>query len=213
MNESIIKLTEQWVQEQLSHDTTGHDWYHIKRVTTLAKHLSIDAEVNMTVIILACLMHDLADDKVVESEEAGLASITNWLEDHDVSPEDTKHILSIITTMSFKAGKGDPMRTLEGQIVQDADRLDALGAIGIARTFTYSGHKKQSMYDPTLRVRENMSIEEYRHGQSSAIQHFYEKLLKLPERMNTTQGRVLADQRAEYMRTFLEQFYSEWSFE
>ncbi|WP_307728685.1 HD domain-containing protein [Alkalicoccobacillus plakortidis] len=123
MNQLALPLTEEWVQIQLAGDTTGHDWYHIKRVTTLAQHLSLDTDANSTVVILASLLHDLADDKVVANEASGLVSITNWLNKLDVTASDIDHILLIITTMSFKAGTGKPMQTLEGQIVQDADRL------------------------------------------------------------------------------------------
>ncbi|MFK3937235.1 HD domain-containing protein [Alkalihalobacillus sp. NPDC078783] len=212
MNSTIIAETEQWVREKLSSDTSGHDWYHIERVTTLARYLCKDTRADKDTVVLASLLHDLADDKLIEDEEAGRLMIANWLNEKSVSKEVIDHILLIISTMSFKGGSGSPMKTLEGQIVQDADRLDALGAIGIARTFTYSGHKQQPMYDPNLPTREDMTIEEYRHGQSSAIHHFYEKLLKLPALMNTPKGMALAEERTQYMKSFLQQFYSEWTF-
>lgn len=212
MSSTIISETEQWVRRKLSHDTSGHDWYHIERVTTLARYLCKDTQADENTVILASLLHDLADDKLIDDEEVGRQMIATWLRDKHVSKEIIDHILLIISTMSFKGGTGSPMETLEGQIVQDADRLDALGAIGIARTFTYSGHKQQPMYDPSLPTREAMTVEEYRHGQSSAIHHFYEKLLKLPALMNTPKGMALAEERAQYMKSFLQQFYSEWTF-
>ncbi|MEK4565619.1 HD domain-containing protein [Alkalihalobacillus sp. FSL R5-0424] len=212
MNSTIIEETEQWVREKLSDDTSGHDWYHIMRVTALAQYLCKDTAADKNTVVLASLLHDLADDKLIEDEEAGRQMIADWLKDKKVAKETIDHILLIISTMSFKGGTGSPMETLEGQIVQDADRLDALGAIGIARTFTYSGHKQQPMYDPHLPTRENMTAEEYRKGQSSAIHHFYEKLLKLPALMNTSKGKALAEERADYMKSFLQQFYSEWTF-
>ncbi|TSB44731.1 HD domain-containing protein [Alkalicoccobacillus porphyridii] len=213
MSNSIHELAAKWVQEQLADDLTGHDWYHIKRVTALGRYLLKGTEANSNVVILSCLLHDLADDKVVESEEAGRQLIVEWLITHHVAQDTIDHIISIISTMSFKGGNGVPMETIEGQIVQDADRLDALGAIGIARTFTYSGHKQQAMYNPELSTRENMSVSEYRQGTSSAVHHFYEKLFKLPELMNTQKARILANERADFMKKYLEQFYSEWSFE
>lgn len=207
----VVSLTEQWVQEQLQDETSGHDWYHIKRVTALGKNLLNEISADEEIVILACLLHDLADDKVVENEEAGMEQIKIWLRRHQLTEEKITHITHIIGTMSFKGGQGTPMTTIEGQIVQDADRLDALGAIGIARTFAYSGHKGQAMYNPELSVRENMSYEEYRHGKSSAVHHFYEKLFKLPEKMNTKQARQLADERVQFMQMYLDQFYSEWT--
>ncbi|MGP4042445.1 HD domain-containing protein [Gracilibacillus sp. D59] len=206
---TVIKKTEDMVREKLLGEGSGHDWYHIERVTTTAKKLADQENANLFVVTLAALLHDLADDKVVESEEIGLKAIQEWLGQHGVEKQDVRHILSIIKNMSFKGGNGKKLETIEGQVVQDADRLDAIGAVGIARCFVYAGKKGQPMYNPDLEVREEMSIDEYRKGKSSAIHHFYEKLLKLKDLMNTRAGYQLAQERHQFMEQFLEVFYLE----
>ncbi|MEC2073788.1 HD domain-containing protein [Alkalihalophilus marmarensis] len=210
MNKEIIEKTEKWVKAQLINEESGHDWYHILRVTRTAQQIAKEEHANDEIVTLAALVHDLADDKVIQNEKEALKKIDEWFKENGLDDEAIDQIISIITTISFKGGNGQPVSTLEGQIVQDADRLDALGAIGIARTFVYSGHKGQPMYDPELPVRDEMSVEEYRHGKSSAVHHFYEKLLKLKDQMNTTTGMKLAARRHAFMETYLEQFYQEW---
>ncbi|ERN52860.1 HD domain-containing protein [Alkalihalophilus marmarensis] len=210
MNKGIIEKTEKWVKAQLINEESGHDWYHILRVTRTAQQIAKEEHANDEIVTLAALVHDLADDKVAQNEKEALKKIAEWFKENGLDDEAIDQIISIITTISFKGGNGQPVSTLEGKIVQDADRLDALGAVGIARTFVYSGHKGQPMYDPELPVRNEMSIEEYRHGKSSAVHHFYEKLLKLKDQMNTTTGMKLAARRHAFMETYLEQFYSEW---
>lgn len=210
MNKGIIEKTEKWVKAQLINEESGHDWYHILRVTRTAQQIAKEEHANDEIVTLAALVHDLADDKVAQNEKEALKKIAEWFKQNGLDDEAIDQIISIITTISFKGGNGQPVSTLEGKIVQDADRLDALGAVGIARTFVYSGHKGQPMYDPELPVRNEMSIEEYRHGKSSAVHHFYEKLLKLKDQMNTTTGMKLAARRHAFMETYLEQFYSEW---
>ncbi|WP_100373476.1 HD domain-containing protein [Bacillus sp. FJAT-45037] len=209
-HEEMIEQTKQWVKEQLWGEGSGHDWYHIERVTKTASKLAAIEHADHSVVTLASLLHDLADDKLVEDEAEGLLNIRKWLLNLDLEVEHIDHIQLIISTMSFKGGNKKPMQTLEGRIVQDADRLDALGAIGIARTFVYSGNKSRPMYDPTLPVRELMTEEEYRNGDSSAIHHFHEKLLKLKDLMNTEAGKQLATERHQFMKTFLKQFEREW---
>ena len=136
--------------------------------------------------------------------------MNRWLRNNGVKEQVVSEINEIITTMSFKGGNLKPMKTIEGKIVQDADRLDALGAIGIARTFAYSGAKGQPIYDPNLAPRDHMTYKSYRHGKSTAINHFYEKLLKLKDSMNTEYGKQLAEERHHYMLQFLKQFFHEW---
>ncbi|WP_100404799.1 HD domain-containing protein [Bacillus solitudinis] len=208
--EQVILETSNWVKSKLEHEGTGHDWYHITRVTKQAKEIAIEEGANLFIVTLTALLHDLADDKVVNSEEEGRQEIKEWLHSHHLSETDIHHIITIIKTMSFKGGNNRAVESLEAQVVQDADRLDALGAIGIARTFIYSGSKGQPMYDPTISTRESMSVEEYRHGTSSAVHHFYEKLLKLKDLMNTESGKKRAEDRHSFMEEFLEQFYHEW---
>ncbi|WP_017726955.1 HD domain-containing protein [Halalkalibacterium ligniniphilum] len=208
--QSIIEDAKEWVKDQLLHEGSGHDWYHIERVTYTAQAIAEKEDADDFIVALASLFHDLADDKVVENEQEGLQSIVTWLKDYDVNEKDIKHIMEIIQMISFKGGNGVPLKTKEAMVVQDADRLDAIGAIGIARTFTYAGSKGQPIYDPMLPVRDNMSVEEYRKGRSSAIHHFYEKLLKLKDLMNTDEGKRLAQERHRFMEQFLDQFYLEW---
>ncbi|WP_088103451.1 HD domain-containing protein [Halalkalibacter urbisdiaboli] len=206
----IIEATEKWVKDQLEHESSGHDWYHIARVTKQAREIAQIEGADLFIVTLAALLHDLADDKVVENEQEGLQRISDWLKSHQVDDRLINHILMIIQTMSYKGGTNTPVETLEGQVVQDADRLDSLGAIGIARTFVYSGSKGQPMYNPSLPVREKMTLAEYRKGESSAIHHFYEKLLKLKDLMNTETAKARAAERHAFMESFLEQFYNEW---
>ncbi|UOQ85014.1 HD domain-containing protein [Gracilibacillus salinarum] len=207
--EQVIDATENFVRQTLLGEESGHDWYHIERVTTTAKKLAAEEGANLFIVTLAALLHDLADDKVVDSEDEGLRNIQNWLLDHQVNQEDQEHILMIILHMSFKGGNGKSLETIEGQVVQDADRLDAIGAVGIARCFTYAGKKGQPIYEPDLAVRQEMSVSEYRHGRSSAIHHFYEKLLKLKELMNTRSGYRMAEKRHQLMELYLDAFFEE----
>jgi uncharacterized protein len=207
--EKVIQKTEEMVRKQLLGEGSGHDWYHIERVMTTAKKLATEENADLFVVTLAALLHDLADDKVVESEEKGLAAIQDWLVQHQVEQDVIEHILTIIKDMSFKGGNNKQLNSIEGQVVQDADRLDAIGAVGIARCFVYAGRKGQPIYDPEIEVREQMTTEEYRHGKTSAIHHFYEKLLKLKDLMNTKAGYRLAQERHLMMEQFLDAFYLE----
>lgn len=209
MKDAITRTTE-WVKSQLEHEGTGHDWEHIRRVTRQAREIAEIEGADPHIVTLAALLHDLIDDKVVTNEEEGLARVNEWLEQLELTTAAQTHIIEIITTMSFKGGNNKPMSTLEGQVVQDADRLDALGAIGITRTFFYAGSKGQPIYDPVVPVREKMTVEQYRNGKSSAIHHFYEKLLKLKSLMNTKEAKRRAEDRHTFMEQFLEQFYQEW---
>ncbi|MED1562526.1 phosphohydrolase [Alkalihalobacillus alcalophilus ATCC 27647 = CGMCC 1.3604] len=206
----MINKTEIWVKEQLFDEKSGHDWYHIKRVTNQAIVLANKEQADLFIVTMASLLHDIADDKLIENEEKALNSIKEWLDSIQVTPEEQALIFDIIQSISFKAGNGQLLRTIEAKVVQDADRLDAIGAIGIARAFTYSGQKGQAMYDPTIAVRDNMTLEEYRNGKSSAVHHFYEKLFKLKDLMNTESAKEEAEKRHLFMEEFLEQFYREW---
>ncbi|AFC33537.1 HD domain-containing protein [Paenibacillus mucilaginosus 3016] len=210
IRQGIIGQAERLVQEQLGGDSSGHDWWHMFRVARTARRIAEAEGADVFVCELAALLHDLADEKLVEDKEAGQRRIEAWLNEAGVSPGDTDHIMEIIRTVSYSGGHGVPMRTLEGRIVQDADRLDAIGAIGIGRTFAYGGAKGRLMHDPAQAPREAMTQEEYRSSGGTAINHFYEKLLKLKDLMNTDTGRALALERHRYMEGFLEQFYQEW---
>jgi uncharacterized protein len=206
----IIANAVQFVQDELGQDSSGHDYWHIYRVWQTAKKIAQEEGADLFICELAALLHDIADEKLNESEEAGLAKVRNWLIEQQIELEVAEHVMEIISTMSFKGGNQAGMRTLEGKVVQDADRLDALGAVGIARTFAYSGANGQLAHDPNLPPRTDMTAEEYRKGKSTAINHFYEKLLKLKDLMNTEYGKKMAEGRHRVMEEFLEQFYAEW---
>ena len=169
--QTIIQAAERYVQQELANEASGHDWWHIYRVTQLAKQLQ--RKNKFILCILTALLHDIGDEKFNESEEAGLLKVQQWLEANNVSTEQTNHILSIIANMSFKGGNtGKTVTTLEGKVVQDADRLDAIGAIGIARVMAYSGNKGRLIHDPHKQPREQLTQEEYRNGEDTAIMHF-----------------------------------------
>ncbi|PHE26629.1 phosphohydrolase [Bacillus pseudomycoides] len=206
-----IQKTVAFVRDILETDASGHDWYHIKRVHKLALSLSEKEGGDRFVIEMAALLHDVADEKLNESEEAGMKKVSDWLEGLNVTEEENEHILHIIMNMSYKGGHGGKVSTLEGKIVQDADRLDALGAIGIARTFAYGGAKGRLMYDPNIPPREEMTKEEYRKNDDPSLNHFYEKLLKLKDLMNTDAAKREAEIRHRYMEEFIEQFMKEWN--
>ncbi|SMF86003.1 uncharacterized protein SAMN05661091_3244 [Paenibacillus uliginis N3/975] len=209
-HDEVLKQARLFVRKELEHDSSGHDWWHIVRVTRTAKMLAMTEGADEYICELSALLHDIADEKLNESKEAGMNKVLNWLMQVGVALDVQEHVLDIIATMSFGNRAGEPPATLEGRIVQDADRLDALGAIGISRTFAYSGWKGQAIYDPELKPRDSFTREEYRSGRSTAINHFYEKLLKLKSMMNTDTARVLAEDRHERMKQFLWSFDSEW---
>ena len=206
----VLLQAEEYVRSLLKEESSGHDWWHIHRVRGLAKKIAVHEGADLFICEITALLHDLADEKLFGNEEEGLLSIDHWLNKYGVHEDERKHILSIIKTMSFKGGTNRPIETLEGKVVQDADRLDAIGAIGIGRTFAYAGAKGQLMYDPSIPVRDEMTKEEYRNGKSTAINHFYEKLLKLKELMNTDYGKKIAQERHRFLGEFLERFLDEW---
>lgn len=210
MNE-VIEQTKIYVKNALEHDASGHDWWHIFRVHKVAKHIAELEYANPFIVEMAALLHDIADEKLNSSEEIGLDRVRVWLDHCQVTESDQQHILMIIMNMSFKGGNKPPLTTIEGMVVQDADRLDAIGAIGIARTFAYGGAKGDIMYDPHLPAREQMTQEEYRTGKSTPINHFHEKLLKLKDLMNTDAAKHLAEERHQFMVQYLQQFMKEWN--
>jgi uncharacterized protein len=206
----IIAAATEFVRKELEKDSSGHDWWHIWRVTQCAKVIAREEKADEFICELAALLHDIADEKLNINESVGLQKVSNWLETNDVDQTSISQIMEIISSMSFKGGGQSPMQTLEGKVVQDADRLDALGAVGIARTFAYSGAKGQLMHDPTLLPRGEMSAKEYRQGKSTGVNHFYEKLLKLNDLMNTNYAKQLAAERHAYMVEYLKRFLLEW---
>lgn len=208
--DQIIDAAEQFAKSVLENDATGHDWWHIHRVVRMAKKLASAEGADPFVCMLAALLHDVADEKLNPSKEIGLKKVGDWLETQPLLEKDRQHILEIISTMSYNAGKNPPMRTIEGKVVQDADRLDAIGAIAIARTFLYAGWVGHPIHDPGLPPRDSMSTEEYRQGRSTAINHFYEKLLKLKDLINTPSAKRIAKERHRVMEEYLERFMLEW---
>ncbi|MFS0785720.1 HD domain-containing protein [Shouchella sp. 1P09AA] len=204
----IIERTEHWVKERLAHDTTGHDWYHIDRVRKVAVMLAEKENADQQIVELSALLHDIIDDKIVENEQEAVEEVEKFLNEQGLLEHSIHQVVSIIQSISFS--KGHQLSLLEAKIVQDADRLDAIGAIGIARTFQYSGARNQPIYDPTLSVRGQMTKEEYRHGKSSAINHFYEKLLQLKDGLHTQTAKEVAEKRHALMEQFLDQFFQEW---
>lgn len=210
-NQEVLNNIEVWVRGKLEDEKSGHDWYHIHRVTSLAKEILKYEEAHEFIVIAAALLHDIPDDKVTDDVDAALYQIRELLVENEVSDEDVDTIIDIITTMSFKGGTSKKLTYIEAQIVQDADRLDALGAIGIARTFQYGGAKGQAMYDPDIPVRDKMSFEEYRGGKSTSFNHFYEKILLLKDKMNTESAIRIAEEREAFVKTFLDTFLREWN--
>lgn len=208
--ERILAAARAHVRERLEHDSSGHDWWHIDRVVRLARRLAREEGADVFLCELAALTHDLVDWKLNPDEARALADLRAWLAGQGVDAATAAAVIDIITHLSFKGGGQPPMSTLAGQIVQDADRLDAIGAIGIARAFAYGGAKGRPMHDPDARPRGQMTVEEYRHQQAPTINHFYEKLLLLKDRMNTATAKRLAAQRHAVLEAFLAEFQAEW---
>ncbi len=210
--ELLIEHTIAYVKETLQNAEGGHDWFHIERVYKNSLNIAASEEAHLLVVKLGALLHDIADSKFHGGDDTvGPAKAREFLETQKVSEEIIDHVIKIIENISFKGGNvQQQFRSIELDIVQDADRLDALGAIGIARTFNYGGFKNRPLYDPEIKPNLNMSKEEYKASLAPTINHFYEKLLLLKERMNTATGRKIAEQRHAFMEVFLDQFYAEW---
>ena len=207
----IIEITTHFVRTTLSNAEGGHDWWHIHRVHTNAKRIAQTETCDMLVVELAALLHDIADSKFHNGdEEIGPATAAAFLKSNGVDEETTIHVQQIIRHISFKSGFDKPaFHSIELDIVQDADRLDAIGAIGIARTFSYGGFKGREIYNPEIAPNLNMSKDEYKNSTAPSINHFYEKLLLLKDKMNTASGKKLAEKRHAFMESYLEQFYLE----
>jgi uncharacterized protein len=211
-NNAIISETIDFVKSQLQGAEGGHDWWHIYRVWNNAKQLAKTEGGNFLVIELAALLHDIADSKFHDGDETlGPKIARDFLVGIDIFPLEIEQIITIIENLSFKGGHASKIeKTIEFEIVQDADRLDAIGAIGIARTFNYGGFKNREIYNPEISPKLNMTKEEYKNSAAPTLNHFYEKLLLLKELMNTTTGRTMAKQRHRFMETYLDQFLKEW---
>lgn len=210
-NSTILKKTEQYIVAEFEREGSGHDWYHIDRVRKMALRIGIVEGCDLFVTEMAALLHDLDDWKLNGSFLNKLVKTEKWL-DHVNAPVDVASgILKIIEEVSFKgAGTETPVSSVEAAVVQDADRLDAIGAIGIARAFAYGGNKNILIYDPDVSPVMHQNFEEYKNGNASTINHFYEKLLLLKDRMNTKTARLIAEERHRFMEVFLDQFFEEW---
>ena len=213
MNEKeISSKTIDFVKETLKEAEGGHDWFHIQRVYHNALLIAEEEKVDRFVVALGALLHDIADSKFHNGDETiGPKVARNFLESIKVHKEVVEHIILIIKHISFKGGNVEQsFSSKELDVIQDADRLDAIGAIGIARCFNYGGFKNRKLYDPDIAPNLHMTKEEYKKSTAPTINHFYEKLLLLKDRMNTKTGKKLALERHSFMEEFLEQFYKEW---
>jgi len=208
----LINKTILFVKEKLANAEGGHDWFHIQRVYKNALLIASGEECDETVVKLGALLHDIADSKFNGGDETvGPKVAREFLESQGATEAVISHVIQIIDNVSFKGGNTEKtFSSIELDIVQDADRLDAIGAIGIARAFNYGGFKNRAMYDPNIAPKLNMSKEEYKNSNAPTINHFYEKLLLLKDKMNTQTGKQIAQQRHQFMQEFLSQFYAEW---
>ena len=212
-SEKIIENTIAFVKETLKNAEGGHDWFHILRVLNNSKLIGATENVDLLTVELGALLHDIADSKFHDGDETvGPKVARAFLSTQQVSEEVIVHVIKIIENISFKGGNSNQQfQSKELDVVQDADRLDALGAIGIARAFNYGGFKGRGLYDPEIPPNLSMNKEQYKASTAPTINHFYEKLLLLKDRMNTKTGKQLAEKRHEYMQAYLEQFYQEWN--
>ncbi|MBN2774136.1 MAG: HD domain-containing protein [Prolixibacteraceae bacterium] len=207
----ICKKTETFVKTFFEADATGHDWWHIYRVRKLALAISETEKGDKFIIEMAALLHDV-DDYKISGEGDNLKNASAWLKKAGLPDETANKILTVIGEVSFKGNDvEDKASTSESKIVQDADRLDAIGAIGIARAFAYGGSKNRALYNPDEKPATYKSFEEYRNNKSSTISHFYEKLLLLKDRMKTNTGKLIASERHKYLENYLKQFFNEWN--
>jgi uncharacterized protein len=209
---SLLDNTILFVKQKLENAEAGHDWFHIERVYKNAVLIAEEEDCDLMIVKLGALLHDIADSKFNDGDETvGPKVAREFLESQKASEEVIQHVINIIENISFKGGNFEKKFTSkELEIVQDADRLDALGAIGIARTFHYGGFKNRQLYNPNIAPLTNMSKEAYKNSNAPTLNHFYEKLLLLKDKMNTETGRRIAFERHKFMELFLSQFYAEW---
>ena len=210
---SVLENTQNFVKKRLENTESGHDWFHIERVYKNALLIAKEETCNTEVVQLAALLHDIADSKFHYGDETiGPKVALEFLTKENIAEEIISHVVAIIENISFKGGNFEQnFHSKELEIVQDADRLDAIGAIGIARTFNYGGFKNRDIYDPQILPNLSMSKEEYKNSTAPTINHFYEKLLLLKDKMNTDTGKKIAQKRHDFMESYLEQFYNEWN--
>ncbi|MCB0669039.1 MAG: HD domain-containing protein [Saprospiraceae bacterium] len=210
--QEILIKTEKYVKKELADAEGGHDWWHIQRVRSNARLIAESEVCDKLVVELSALLHDIADSKFNDgNENIGPEKAEKFLKSISLDSGKTDHIVKIVRNISFKGGNFKVnFKSKELDIVQDADRLDAMGAIGIARAFNYGGHKGRLLYHPEIKPVLNLDKEAYKKSSAPTINHFYEKLLRLKDRMNTKTGKQLAEERHQFMENFLKQFYKEW---
>jgi uncharacterized protein len=207
----IIQKTSEYIRQEFGDDSSGHDWWHIYRVWKNAISICKHEQADLFIVQLAALLHDLDDWKFNESEDETPQRAKAWMQSCGIDPQSIETVCEIIMHVSYKGAQVEnKMNSLEGFIVQDADRLDAIGAIGIGRAFAYGGYKNRPMYDPETSNQMHASFEQYKNSKSATINHFYEKLLLLKDMMNTAAAKKIAEQRHEIMLRFLDQFMNEW---
>jgi uncharacterized protein len=211
-NKALIEATKTFVKKELVNAEGGHDWFHTLRVFNNALLISKNESVDTLIVSLGALLHDIADSKFYNGDETvGPKMAREFLFNHDVDSMVIEHVVKIIENISFKGGNElQKFRSPELDVIQDADRLDAIGAIGIARCFNYGGFKNRALFDPAIKPNLTMTKEEYKASTGPTINHFYEKLLLLKDKMNTKTGRQIADKRHQFMELYLNQFYAEW---
>jgi uncharacterized protein len=212
INSDLIQKTILFVKHELENAEGGHDWFHIERVYKNALLIAQGEVCDVNIVKLAALLHDIADSKFHDGDETiGCKIARKFLESENIDEATIQHVINIIDNISFKGGNTkNTFNSIELNIVQDADRLDAIGAIGIARTFNYGGFKNRAIYDPNIAPNLHMTKEEYKNSQAPTLNHFYEKLLLLKDKMNTQTGKQIAQERHLFMEKFLSQFYAEW---
>lgn len=209
----IVNKTVEFIKEKFYGEGSGHDYFHIDRVYRTSLYIAErEEDADKFIVSLAALLHDVDDWKFTDTNETNTSNIEKFLRSVNADDETIGKVCAIIKKVSFKGGVVDSTQdTIEGKIVQDADRLDAIGAIGIARTFAYGGSKNRLMYDPAIKPKTFKTLDEVKDKNDHTVNHFYEKLLKLKDLMNTKTGKELAQERHEYMENFLKQFYKEWN--
>lgn len=213
-NNDLIEATKTFVKDTLKNAEGGHDWFHVERVYNNALLISKNEPVDLFVVQLGALLHDIADSKFHDGDETmGPRLAREFLFKHNVDSLIIEHVVNIIQHISFKQSleNGVSFTSKELDVIQDADRLDAIGAIGIARCFNYGGFKNRPLYDPSIQPKLNMTKKEYKTSKAPTINHFYEKLLLIKDKMNTKTGKALAESRHKYMKQYLKQFYAEWN--
>jgi uncharacterized protein len=209
----IVKKVKEFIKNKFISEGTGHDWWHMERVYNTATHIAKKEKVDLFVVQLAALLHDISDFKFNGGDEKLGGKLANeYLLSLGVDKEVADHVSRIVDNISFKGlGEKNKIETKEGFVVQDADRLDAIGAIGIARCFSYGGSKNRPIYDPDFKEDKNKNFEQYKKGSSSSLQHFDDKLLHLKDLMNTKTGELMAKKRHNYLKDYTKQFLKEWT--